>query len=485
MNYEPVIGLEVHAQLLTDSKVFCRCSTKFGGYPNTQVCPVCLGMPGVLPVLNKQAVEFAIRMGLATNCRIAPHSLFARKNYFYPDLPKGYQISQYEEPLCHDGYLEIDLDNQLKRIGIIRIHLEEDAGKSVHAEAYVAENETLVDVNRCGVPLIEIVSQPDIRSTQEAYLYLTRLRQIVQYLEICDGNMEEGSLRCDANVSVRPVGQEKFGVKTELKNMNSFRGVEKALEFEVNRQVNILENGGKVVQETLLWNADKNEAIPMRMKEFAHDYCYFPEPDLVPLEIDNTWIDQISKSFPELPLARKNRLVEQYHIPKYDAEVLTDSRTLADYFEEVAQSSGDAKSASNWVMGEVLRVLKENQTDIKNFSVKPMDLGEMIKLINNGTISGKIAKTVFEEMVESGKQPEVIIREKGLVQISDTIEIEKQVLSVLKENSVEVEKYLNGKEQLFGFLVGQVMKASRGKANPKMVNEILRQELKKLKNELA
>ncbi|MFQ5821857.1 MAG: Asp-tRNA(Asn)/Glu-tRNA(Gln) amidotransferase subunit GatB [Candidatus Heimdallarchaeota archaeon] len=475
------MGLEVHAQLLTESKVFCRCSAKFGGDANTQVCPICLGMPGVLPVLNKQAVEFAIRMGLATNCRIAPYSIFARKNYFYPDLPKGYQISQYEEPLCQDGHVEIELDGQLKRIGIIRIHLEEDAGKSVHAEAYVEENETLVDVNRCGVPLIEIVSKPDIRSPREAYLYLTRLRQIVQYLDICDGNMEEGSLRCDANISVRPVAAEKLGVKTELKNMNSFRGVEKALEFEIDRQIKILESGGKVTQQTLLWDANKNEAVPMRSKEFAHDYRYFPEPDLVPLEVDSTWIEQITKSLPELPLARKNRLIAQYGIPQYDAEVLTDTSALADYFEEVAQESGDAKSASNWVMGDVIRVLKENQISIKDFSVKPTHLGEMIKLINDGTISGKIAKTVFEEMAKSGKRPEVIVKEKGLIQISDTGEIENQVLSVLEGNPTEVEKYLSGKEQIFGFLVGQVMKSTRGKANPKLVNEILRKELNKLK----
>lgn len=481
MKYEPVIGLEVHAQLLTGSKVFCRCSAKFGGDPNSQVCPICLGMPGVLPVLNKQAVEFAIRMGLATNCRIAPYSIFARKNYFYPDLPKGYQISQYEEPLCQDGHVEIELNGQLKRIGIIRIHLEEDAGKSVHAEAYVEENETLVDVNRCGVPLIEIVSKPDIRSPTEAYLYLTRLRQIVQYLEICDGNMEEGSLRCDANISMRPVGTEKLGVKTELKNMNSFRGVEKALEFEINRQIKILESGDHVIQQTLLWDANKNEAVPMRSKEFAHDYRYFPEPDLVPLEVDSTWIEQIKESLPELPLARKKRLKEQYGIPNYDAEVIIETRALADYFEKVAQESGDAKSASNWVMGEVLRVLKENQIDIQDFSVKPAYLGEMIKLINNGTISGKIAKTVFEAMVESGKRPEDIVKEKGLVQISDTSEIEKQVITVLEENPTEVEKYLSGKEQIFGFLVGQVMKATRGKANPKLVNEILHKELNKLK----
>ena len=481
MKYEPVIGLEVHAQLLTESKVFCRCSTKFGGEQNSQVCPICLGMPGVLPVLNEQAVEFALRMGLATHCQIVPHSIFARKNYFYPDLPKGYQISQYEEPLCQDGYVDIELDGRLKRIGIIRIHLEEDAGKSVHAEAYVEENETLVDVNRCGVPLIEIVSKPDIRFTQEAYLYLTKLRQIVQYLEICDGNMEEGSLRCDANVSVRPVGSEEFGVKTELKNMNSFRGVEKALEFEVNRQIKTLETGGEVVQETLLWDANKNEAVSMRSKEFAHDYRYFPEPDLVPLKVESSWIDQIKKSLPELPLARKNRLVEQYEIPQYDADVLTDTRALADYFEQVAKKSGNAKAASNWLMGEVLRVVKEKQIDITDFPVPTNSLAEMIKLINNRTISGKIAKTVFDEMVETGKRPEVIVKEKGLTQITDTSEIEKQVLTVLKENPTEVDKYLSGKEQLFGFLVGQVMKATRGKANPKLVNELLRKALNKLK----
>ncbi len=481
MDYEPVIGLEVHAQLLTNSKIFCRCSAKFGGEQNTQVCPVCLGMPGVLPVLNKQAVVFALRMGLATNCRIAPHSIFARKNYFYPDLPKGYQISQYEEPFCEKGYIEIELDGQRKRIGITRIHLEEDAGKSIHAEEFVDLNETLVDVNRCGVPLIEIVSEPDICSSKEAYLYLTQLRQVVQYLGICDGNMEEGSLRCDANISVRPVGTKEFGVKTEVKNMNSFRGVEKALDFEVKRQSGILESGGAIVQETLLWDANKNESFPMRSKEFAHDYRYFPEPDLLPVEVNSEWITEIKKSIPELPQARKNRLVEQYEIPPYDAEILIDTRELADYFEEVARSSCDAKSASNWIMSEVLRALKGEQIEITDFKVQPSDLADMIKLINNGTISGKIAKSVFEEMMKTGKAPDVIVKEKGLVQISDTGELEKQVQTVLAENPSEVKRYLDGKEQILGFLVGQIMRVTRGKANPKIVNEILRKELDNLK----
>ncbi|MFQ5707128.1 MAG: Asp-tRNA(Asn)/Glu-tRNA(Gln) amidotransferase subunit GatB [bacterium] len=482
MKYEPIIGLEVHAQLLTVSKVFCRCSTRFGGAQNSQVCPICLGLPGVLPVLNKQAVDFTVRMGLATHCRIASQSIFARKNYFYPDLPKGYQITQYEEPLCEQGYVEIELDGQLKRIGIIRIHLEEDAGKSVHAEAYVEGDETLIDVNRCGVPLIEIVSEPQIQSPREAYLYLTRIRQIVQYLEICDGNMEEGSLRCDANVSVRPVGTVALGVKTELKNMNSFRGVEKALEFELERQIALLESGGQVTQQTLLWDADRNEALPMRSKEFAHDYRYFPEPDLVPLAMTPAWIEQIKASLPELPLALKKRLVKEYAIPAYDADVLTDDKALAEYFEAVARSSGDAKAASNWVMGEVLRALKENNQSVRDFSVAPVDLADLIKLIHDGTISGKIAKAVFGHMVQTGQPPRKIVQEKGLVQISDSADIEKHVRAVLERHSEEVAKYLGGKEHLLGFFVGQVMKATRGKANPKVVHEILQRELKQLQN---
>ncbi|MCH7679679.1 Asp-tRNA(Asn)/Glu-tRNA(Gln) amidotransferase subunit GatB [candidate division KSB1 bacterium] len=481
MKYEPVIGLEVHAQLLTKSKIFCRCSTSFGAKPNSQTCPICLGMPGVLPVLNKLAVEFAIKIALATNCQVAENSIFARKNYFYPDLPKGYQISQYEEPLSENGYVEIDIDGARKRIGITRIHLEEDAGKSIHAEEFVEENETLVDVNRCGTPLIEIVGKPEIRSPKEAYLYLTRLRQIVQYLEICDGNMEEGSFRCDANVSIRRQGSKGFGVKTELKNMNSLHGVEKALEFEIARQIQTLKAGGNVFQQTLLWDADKKETIPMRSKEFAHDYRYFPEPDLVPVQIKSEWIEKVRHSLPELPAVRRERLVEKYGLPQYDADVLTETKALVDYFEETTKISGDAKTTSNWIMGEVLRVLKGSGRDIKDFKIKPADLAALIKLIIDGRISVKIAKSVFDEMFTSGRKPDEIIKEKGLLQISDSTELEKYVLSVIDENPEEVNKFLSGHEQVLGFLLGQIMKATRGKANPKLINEILRKELQKAK----
>lgn len=479
MKYEPVIGLEIHAQLLTQSKVFSSSSAAFGGEPNTKVDPVCLGLPGVLPVLNEQAVLFTIRMGLATHCQIAEHSVFARKNYFYPDLPKGYQISQFEEPTCEHGYLDIALDGDTRRIGITRIHLEEDAGKSIHAESFVDENETLVDVNRCGVPLLEIVSEPDIRSPKEAALYLTQIRQIVQYLEICDGNMEEGSLRCDANISVRPLGESQFGVKTEVKNMNSIKGVEKALEFEITRQIELLENGGSVIQETLLWDANRNIAIPMRSKEYSDDYRYFPDPDLVPLVIDRSWVTKVEASLPELPEARRQRFVAEFGIPVYDAAVLTDSKGLADYFEQVAVESGDAKAGSNRVMGEVLRVLKEDNLSIEQISVKPAALGRLIKLVAEGAVSGKIAKKVFAEMAATGKQPEAIIKEQGLVQISDVGAVHEKVVAVLDANPAEVDKYLAGKEQVIGFLVGQVMRATRGQANPKVVNEILREELAK------
>ncbi|MFQ5648847.1 MAG: Asp-tRNA(Asn)/Glu-tRNA(Gln) amidotransferase subunit GatB [bacterium] len=478
MNYEAVIGLEVHAQLLTRSKIFSASSAAFGGEPNSRVDPVCLGLPGALPVLNKRAVEFAMRMGLATHCRIAPVSVFARKNYFYPDLPRGYQISQFEEPLCENGFVEIEWPGKVKRIGITRIHLEEDAGKSVHHEAFVDQNETLVDVNRCGVPLIEIVSEPDIRSPKEAYLYLTRLKQIVQYLEICDGNMEEGSLRCDANISVRPAGQELLGVKTELKNMNSFRGVEKALEFEITRQMKILAGRGEVVQQTLLWNADRNEAVVMRSKEDSHDYRYFPDPDLVPLEIHREWVEEVRRSLPELPAARKARLMTQYGIPEYDAEVLTSARELADYYEQVvASSGGDGKVASNWVMGEVLRALKEKEQTIRDFAISAESLGALIKLTVAGTINLKTAKTVFAEMLETGRSAQEIVTQKGLGQISDADELTQQVRRVLRDNPTEVEKYRAGKKQVMGFLVGQVMRATGGKANPKLVNEILQREI--------
>ncbi len=478
MEYEAIIGLEVHCQLSTQSKIFCGCKTDFGAQQNTQVCPVCLGMPGVLPVLNRRAVEFAIRMGLATHCRIAEHSIFARKNYFYPDLPKGYQISQYEEPLCEDGYLEIELESgEKKRIHIIRIHLEEDAGKSVHAEDYVSENETLIDLNRCGVPLIEIVSGPDIRSPREAYHYLVRIRQLVRYLEICDGNMEQGSLRCDANISVRPKGQDAFGVKTELKNMNSFRNVERALEYEIQRQIAMLERGEPIQQETLLWDAARNRVVPMRSKEYAHDYRYFPEPDLVPLMISSEWRQAIAAQLPELPVARRERFVRDYRLPEYDAAVLTEEKPVADYFEAVVKAGADAKQASNWVMGDVLRVLKEEKIEISAFPVKPKALAEMIQLITDGTISSKLAKTVFEEMRKTQKSAKQIVEEKGLVQITDTGAIERVVDEVLAANPKEVERYRQGEEKLIGFFVGQVMRATRGKANPQMVNQLLRQKL--------
>ena len=478
MNFEPVIGLEVHAQLLTKSKIFCRCSTTFGAAPNSQVCPICLGMPGVLPVLNRQAVEFAIRLGLATNCTIAPHSIFARKNYFYPDLPKGYQISQYEEPLCKNGWVEFEQENgSLKRVSLIRIHLEEDAGKSMHGEAYVGEDETLVDVNRCGVPLIEIVSGPDIRSPREAYLYLNKIRQLVRYLGICDGNMEEGSLRCDANVSVRPVGDTKFGTKTELKNMNSFRGVEKALEYEIDRQIKLIQSGGKVVQQTALWDSMRSEVVPMRSKEMAHDYRYFPEPDLVPLRVDDKWRESIRASLGELPMRRRNRFVEQYGLPKYAADVLSEERAVADYFEAVAHDSKDAKLASNWVMGDILRLIKEKKIEMTESPIKATALAEMLNLISSGTISGKMAKEVFEEMAQTGKSARAIVAEKGLVQVSDTAVIEKAVDELLAAHPQEVERYRGGEEKLFGFLVGQLMKAMKGKANPQMANEVLKRKL--------
>jgi aspartyl-tRNA(Asn)/glutamyl-tRNA(Gln) amidotransferase subunit B len=478
MKYEPIIGLEVHAQLLTDSKIFCRCGTVFGAPQNSQVCPVCLGLPGVLPVLNRQAVDFAVKMGLATNCRIAEHAVFARKNYFYPDLPKGYQISQYEEPLCENGWVEIELeDGALKRIGLTRIHLEEDAGKSVHAEEYVSENETLIDVNRCGTPLIEIVSEPDIRSPREAYLYLTRIRQLMRYLGICDGNMEEGSLRCDANISIRPGGEQKFGVKTELKNMNSFRNVEKALEFEIDRQIQILESGGRVVQQTLLWDANNAKVAPMRSKEQAHDYRYFPEPDLAPLRLDENWREQIRRTLPELPMARRQRFVEHYGLPKYDAEVLTDEKAIADYFEATAELVQDKKLVSNWVMGEVLRVLKERKIAITQFAIRPAAFAELLDLIANGAISAKTAKEVFEEMLAGNKSAQTIVAEKSLLQVSDAGILEKAVDEMIATHPKEVERYRNGEEKVFGFLVGQLMKAMRGKANPKVANEILKKKL--------
>ncbi len=483
--YEPVIGLEVHAQMLTESKAFCSCTTKFGNEPNSNVCPVCLGLPGVLPVLNEKLVEFVLRMGLATHCKIAPRAIFARKNYFYPDLPKGYQISQYEEPICTDGYVEIDLeDGTRKRIGLTRIHMEEDAGKSIHD----LDVDTLVDVNRCGIPLIEIVTEPDLRSPREAYLFLHKVRQLVTYLGICDGNMEEGSLRCDANVSVRPKGQTKFGTKTEVKNMNSFRNVERALAFEINRQIELLENGEVVEQETLLWDANQSIAAPMRSKEYAHDYRYFPEPDLVPVLVDEEWLEKIRAGLPELPTERRDRLIRDYALPRYDADVLTAEKEIADYFEQACRalatkSPENFKALSNWVMGDVLRILKEKELSITDFPISPDRLGRMVTLIHEGTISGKIAKEVFEEMLSSREDPRGIVERKALLQVSSEIEIESVINQVLVQNEKEVQKFLAGKETVFGFLVGQTMRLTGGKANPKIVHEILKRKLEEMRQD--
>jgi len=476
--YEPVIGLEVHAQLLTRSKAFCGCSTTYGREPNSNVCPVCLGLPGTLPVLNRNLVEYIVRLGVATGCRIAPRSGFARKNYFYPDLPKGYQITQYEDPVCSGGKVEIDLpDGSRKSIGLTRIHMEEDAGKSIHD----VEVDTLVDLNRCGVPLVEIVSEPDIRSPREANLYLTRVRQIVTYLGICDGNMEEGSLRCDANVSVRKKGTTAFGTKTEVKNMNSFRNVERALEFEINRQAELLESGGTVLQESLFWDANQGVAVPMRSKEEAHDYRYFPEPDLVPVEISSDWLAGIGAALPELPGPRRDRYQEEYGLPRYDADVLTSEPGYAAYFESVIAAlpaEPEAyKMAGNWVMTEVLRALSESGGTIDRFAVTPSNLASMIGLIRDGTISSRSAKEVFAEMLATSEDPKSVIARKGLVQISDLETIRAAVAEVVGRNRAQVEKYLSGNTKVLGFFVGEVMKATKGKANPGMVNELLKEAL--------
>lgn len=474
MKYETVIGLEVHAQMLTDSKMFCGCSSKFGSEPNSQTCPVCIGMPGVLPVINKKAVEFTIRTGLATNCKISAFSRFARKNYFYPDLPKGYQISQYELPICEGGHIDIVVDSVKKRIGLTRIHMEEDAGKNIHEGA---GNFSFVDLNRAGTPLMEIVSEPDIRSPKEASEYMRKLRTILQYLSVCDGNMEQGSLRCDANVSLRPVGQKELGVKVEIKNINSFRFVEKALEYEIKRQTHILEEGGKIIQETRLWDPSANTTLSMRTKEEAHDYRYFPEPDLLPIAADEKWIDEIRRSLPELPDAKRERLISEYGLPEYDADFLTSEKSVAIWFEAAVKAGGSPKALSNWIMGELMSFLNEENKTIDECPIRPLQLAGMLRLIDNGTISGKIAKKVFEDMYRTGKDAEDIVKEKGLVQISDTSEIERAVDDVITKNPNEVERFRAGDEKLIGFFVGQVMKLTKGKANPQVVNELLRKKL--------
>jgi len=474
MEFEPVIGLEVHAQLKTKTKIFCGCSTSFGAPPNTHTCPVCLGMPGVLPVLNKKVVEYTLRMAMATNCDITRESRFARKNYFYPDLPKGYQISQYELPIAQHGYVDIEVNDGLRRIGITRIHMEEDAGKLVHDPNRPV---SMVDFNRTGVPLIEIVSEPDIRQSEEAGAYLRQLRTIVRYLEICDGNLEEGSFRCDANVSIRPKGTQPLGTRTELKNLNSFKHVEKAIAYEISRQKEVIMDGHQIVQETRLWDPDKNRTTSMRGKEEAHDYRYFPDPDLLPLVIDNGWIDTVKKNLPELPDAKKNRFMDQYELPSYDAELLTSDRGLADYFEDCTRQFAQPKTVSNWVMGSLLGLLNSQEKTIEESPVSAADLARLLGLVEEGVISGKIAKTVFEQMAQTGKPARQIVEEKGLIQITDTDALEDIVAQVVSRNPKEVEAYQNGKTKLLGFFVGQVMQATKGQANPKMVNEILKQKL--------
>ncbi|MCL5780169.1 MAG: Asp-tRNA(Asn)/Glu-tRNA(Gln) amidotransferase subunit GatB [Firmicutes bacterium] len=475
--YETVIGIEVHVELKTNTKIFCNSTTEFGGDPNHHTCPVCLGLPGTLPALNKKVVEYAVRAGLALNCQIANFSKFDRKNYYYPDLPKNYQISQYDLPIAEHGYLDIEVDNQIKRIGITRLHMEEDAGKLVHQGNIVTTPYSLVDYNRTGVPLIEIVSEPDMRSAEEARAYVEKLKAIIQYTGVSDCRMEEGSLRCDVNVSVRPVGQKEFGTKAEIKNLNSFRALQRALVFEIERQIGVLESGGRIVQETRTWDEARGITVSMRSKEQAHDYRYFPDPDLVPLVLDNQWIEFIRQSLPELPDERRARYIQEYGLPEYDASILTLTKEMSDYFEEVIRQYDTPKTVSNWMMGEMTRLLNASGLEISQCQIKPGQLAELLKLIDKGTISGKIAKTVFEEMFASGKDPDTIVKEKGLVQISDEGAIAAVVDEVIAANPKSVQDYRAGKTQAIGFLVGQVMKATRGKANPDLVNKLLKEKL--------
>ena len=472
--FETVIGMEVHAQLKTRSKIFCGCSTRFGARPNSQTCPICLGMPGVLPVLNRRVLQMAVRTGLATHSTITSFSRFARKNYFYPDLPKGYQISQYELPLCEHGYLNVTVEGQMKRIAIRRIHIEEDAGKNLHEGLAGVSH---VDLNRAGVPLIEIVTEPDIRSAQEGVAYLKALRDILVYLDVCDGNMEEGSLRCEPNISIRPIGQKELGTRVELKNLNSFRFVQKAIEYEIRRHEKVLREGGRILQETRLWDTDKEITVVMRSKEEAHDYRYFPEPDLVPIIIPLDLIEEMRTELPELPESKRERFIREYGLPSYDAEVLTTSKDLAHYFEACVEIYPKPKIVSNWIMTELLRELNADDQDISACPIPAERFVALLRLIDDGTISGKIAKMIFEEMYKTGQDPEAIIREKGLTQVSDDATLKKLIDEVLRDSPQEVASYQQGKLQLLGYFVGQVMKRSQGKANPAKVNGLLKERL--------
>jgi aspartyl-tRNA(Asn)/glutamyl-tRNA(Gln) amidotransferase subunit B len=475
--YEPVIGLEVHVQLATATKIFCGCPTSFGAPPNTNVCPVCLGLPGALPVLNRKAVELAVKAALALNCHIRPQPRFARKNYFYPDLPKGYQISQYDEPLAEHGYADIEAEGAARRVGITRVHMEDDAGKSIHEGFKDSDRYSYVDLNRSGTPLIEIVTEPDIRSSEEAYIFLTELKQVMQFIEVSTCDMEKGNLRCDANVSVRPRGSEVLGTKAEVKNLNSFRFLKQALDYEIARQIAVIEGGGRVLQETRLYNPDTGETAGMRSKEHAHDYRYFPEPDLVPLRVSESWLAEIRSTLPELPSRKRARFIGEYGLREYDAEVLTQSRDLSDYFETAARVSGDAKTAANWVMGDLMGMLKAQGKDLAESSVRADDLGELLKLLSAGELSGKLAKEVFAKMFASGEAASAIIQREGLKQISDTGALEKIIVEVIAANPKQVEQYKGGKSAVLNFLVGQAMRATRGQANVSVVTELLKQKL--------
>lgn len=474
LSYETVIGLEVHAELSTKTKIYCNCSTEFGGEVNTHCCPICTGMPGVLPVLNKKVVDYAIKAGLATNCEITEYGKQDRKNYFYPDLPKAYQVSQYDLPVCKNGYIDIEVEGQKKRIGITRIHIEEDAGKLIHDEWGTG---SLIDYNRCGVPLIEIVTEPDMRSPEEARVFLETLKSILQYIDVSDCKMQEGSLRCDVNLSVRPFGQKEFGTRTEMKNVNSFRAAVRAMEYEKKRQIDVVESGGQVEQDTRRWDDAKGISYTMRSKEEAHDYRYFPEPDLVPIVIDSNWIEEIRSTIPELPKAKKARYVQEYQLPEYDAEIITASRTLAQFFEKCVEQGANPKTVSNWFMGDLMRLMKDKNIEPEEIPFSAEYMAKLISLIEKGTISGSAAKKVLEFMFDEGKDPEVIVKEKGLVQISDESQLVGIVEQVLADNPQSVADYNAGKEKAIGFLVGQTMKASKGKANPQMLNQLIKKIL--------
>ena len=475
--YEAVMGLEVHVQLGTNTKIFCGCPNEFGSAPNSNVCPVCLGLPGALPVISRRAVELAVSAGLSLHCRINPFSRFARKNYFYPDLPKGYQISQYDQPLAEHGYLDIVTESGAKRIGVTRVHMEDDAGKSIHDGFRDSDRYTYVDLNRSGTPLIEIVSEPDLRSAEEAYAYMTEIKQVLQYIGVSDCDMEKGQLRCDANVSVRLRGAKEFGTKAEIKNLNSFRFLKLAAEYEIERQIELIEAGGKVIQETRLYNVETGQTVSMRSKEHAHDYRYFPEPDLVPLRVSEHWLHEIKKKLPELPADRRARFASTYDLREYDAQVLTLTRETGDYFEAAVNISGDGRNTANWVVGDLMGLLKAAGKEITESPVPANHLGELVALINKGELSGKLAKEILPKMFETGDAPSLIMEREGLKQILDTGALEKIVDDVLAANPKQVQQYKSGKIAVMGFLVGQAMKASRGQASPGKVTEVLKAKL--------